>query len=48
MVRYKFVINLDVFLVFGTNPDLFQPDLMHLYPNFDFLDLDLNSNLNQI
>ena len=29
-------------LVFGTNPDLFQPDLMHLYPNFDFLDLDLS------
>lgn len=40
-MRYKFVINLDVFLVFGTNPDLFQPDLMHLYPNFDFLELDV-------
>jgi hypothetical protein len=31
--------------IFGTNPDLFQPDLMHLYPNFDFLELDsLNDN----
>jgi hypothetical protein len=25
--------------MFGTNPDFFQPDLMHLYPNFDFFDL---------
>lgn len=25
--------------VFGTNPDFFQPDLMHLYPNFDFFEL---------
>jgi hypothetical protein len=30
--------------IFGTNPDLFQPDLMHLYPNFDFLDLELVSD----
>ena len=27
------------------NPDLFQPDLMHLYPNFDFFDLDYSKYL---
>lgn len=31
--------------IFGNNPDLFQPDLMHLYPNFDFLDLDYNDGI---
>lgn len=30
--------------IFGTNPDLFQPDLMHLYPNFDFFELDIAGN----
>lgn len=30
--------------IFGTNPDLFQPDLMHLYPNFDFFDLQENND----
>ncbi len=31
--------------IFGTNPDLFQPDLMHFYPNFDFFDLADASDL---
>ncbi|RMZ95626.1 WBSCR14 -like protein [Brachionus plicatilis] len=30
--------------IFGTNPDLFQPDLMHLFPNFDFFDLPGNNS----
>ncbi|CAF0990575.1 unnamed protein product [Brachionus calyciflorus] len=30
--------------IFGTNPDLLQPDLMHLFPNFDFFDLPGNNN----
>lgn len=35
--------------IFGNNPDLFQPDLMHLHPTFDFLDfIDLDIDLKNL
>ena len=41
LIEFLFFVCVFFVAVFGTNPDFFQPDLMRLYPNFDFLDLNL-------